>query len=88
MLDLQPVGWFKRKRDENRRGDCLADHEDPAEAAARLEAALERIAQQAHKRNAYVSPPESDVADNARIAARLDALIAQLRDALNAATGP
>jgi len=60
----------------------LADNDDPAEAAQRLEAALERIAQQAHKLGAHVSPSESPPVDSARISARLDALIAHLRDAL------
>jgi len=66
----------------------LAENDDPAEAATRLEAALERIAQNAHKSTPYVPQPESAVADTARITARLDALIAQLRAALGAATGP
>jgi hypothetical protein len=66
----------------------LAENEDPAEAALRLEAALERIAQHAHKSITSVPQPESAAADNARITARLDALIAQLRAALGAATGP
>jgi hypothetical protein len=66
----------------------LAEHEDPADAAARLEAALERIAQQAHKVNRNVPSPESVRADTARISARLDALIAQIRAALDVAVGP
>jgi LPS O-antigen subunit length determinant protein (WzzB/FepE family) len=66
----------------------LAEHDDPAEAAARLEAALERIARQAHKVNRDDPRSESLAADYARISARLDALIAQLRAALDVATGP
>jgi hypothetical protein len=65
----------------------LAEQEDPAEAALRLEAALERIAKHAHKLAAHVSPAESAPAVTAHISARLDALIAQLRHALGTA-GP
>jgi hypothetical protein len=49
----------------------MAETEDPAAVAARLEAALERIARLAAQR---ASPPD--------VAARLDALIAQLRKLL------
>ncbi len=66
----------------------MAENEDPAEAALRLEAALERIARYAHNRDSPVPSPESPGADTARIAARLDALIAQLRAALATAAGP
>ncbi|MDA8253304.1 MAG: hypothetical protein M0Z28_29615 [Rhodospirillales bacterium] len=55
----------------------MAEHEDPAEAAARLEQALERIARLAHPPQPAVPEPET-----ARIAARLDGLIAELRAAL------
>jgi hypothetical protein len=60
----------------------LAENEDPADAASRLEEALERIAR--HAQRPHAVPPG---ADTARIAARLDALIAQLRAALGAASG-
>jgi hypothetical protein len=61
----------------------LAENEDPVDAASRLEEALERIAQHAHR------PPSAPLGtDTARIAARLDTLIAQLRAALGAASGP
>jgi hypothetical protein len=60
----------------------LADDQDPADAAARLEAALERIANAARRPSAG-----SPVVDTVRIAARLDALIAQLRAALSASAG-
>jgi hypothetical protein len=66
----------------------LAENEDPADAASRLEEALERIAQHSHKLNAHRPLPVPHEADTARIAARLDALIAQLRAALGAASGP
>jgi len=59
----------------------LTDDEDTAAAAARLESALERIAQHARRK-----PPEVAMAgesvDTSAIALRLDALIAQLRGAL------
>jgi hypothetical protein len=61
----------------------LAENEDPADAASRLEEALERIAQ--HTQRPLPAPSGMDTA---RIAARLDALIAQLRAALGAASGP
>ncbi len=53
--------------------------EELAEAAARLEAALERIARQAAER-----PPSERIEDPrvARVLARLDALISSLRGAL------
>jgi len=60
----------------------LADEEDPTDAAARLEAALERIAQVA--RRPQIAPQGIDTT---RIAARLDALIAQLRAALGVQAG-
>ena len=59
----------------------MADSEDPTEAALRLEAALERIARLA--RPAAGDQETADEApDIAPIAARLDALIVQLRAAL------
>ncbi len=66
----------------------MAENEDPAEAVLRLEAALERIAQRAHKTGTVFPQPDPAGADTAGITARLDALIAQLRAALGAATGP
>ena len=60
----------------------MADEQDPTDAAVRLEAALERIAQLARRPPA--TPPG---VETVRIAARLDALIAQLRAALGAAAG-
>jgi hypothetical protein len=59
----------------------LAENEDPAEAASRLEVALDRIAQLTNR--PLPAPPGLDTG---RIAARLDALIAQIRAALG--TGP
>ena len=56
----------------------LAEHQDPAEAAVRLEQALERIARAAHA-------PEA--ADTVEIAARLDRLIGELRAALGTTPG-
>lgn len=63
----------------------MADNEDPAESAVRLEAALERIARHTQP---TAAPRASSGAESARLATRLDALIAQLRAALAAATGP
>jgi hypothetical protein len=58
----------------------LADEQDPTDAAARLEAALERIALMARR-----PPAAPQGGDTSRIAVRLDAIIAQLRAALGAA---
>ena len=60
----------------------MADIDDPAEAAIRLEAALERIAALAARPHV----PSGNTAEAARVAARLDSLITQLRAALGAAT--
>jgi hypothetical protein len=60
----------------------LADTEDPAAAASRLEDALDRIAQRMHR-----PPPAPPGLDTTRIATRLDALIAQIRAALGAGPG-
>jgi hypothetical protein len=54
----------------------VAESDDPADAASRLEAALERIARHAR------SQPAAPGVDTTGIAARLDALIAQLRAVL------
>ena len=60
--------------------------EDPEAAAARLEAALERIAQAAER--AEARPADQSVpADAKEIAARLDGLIDRLRTALSNRTG-
>lgn len=56
--------------------------EDPAEAADRLEQALERIAARAAHRPAPGATLPSG-ADAAELAARLDALIARVRTALD-----
>jgi hypothetical protein len=77
--------------------------DDPEAAAARLEAALERIAQHAGSRPHAGAPPDaSDAGSEAgdlpvdvtglapvveEIAARLDGLIDRLRAALNASSG-
>jgi hypothetical protein len=55
----------------------LAPQDDPDDAAARLEDALERIARLAHR-----PQPLAAGSENAEIVARLDGLIAQLRKAL------
>jgi hypothetical protein len=72
--------------------------DDPEDAAARLEAALERIAQHTAARSARPQPAEASApgdltADTAgptppveEIAARLDGLIDRLRAALNASS--
>ena len=57
----------------------MAEHDDPAAAAARLERALERIA-----RAVQAPPPQVDTAE---LAARLDRLIAEMRAALAGAAG-
>ncbi len=57
--------------------DGLAPNDDPDNAAARLEDALERIAQLARR-----PEPLAAAAENVEVAARLDRLIAQLRAAL------
>ncbi len=56
----------------------MADHEEPAAAAQRLEQALERIARAARA----PQPPAAPAVDTAPVAARLDGLIAELRAAL------
>jgi hypothetical protein len=61
----------------------LAQEDDPAEAALRLEQALERIARAARA----APPPQQAAVDTARLAARLDALIAELRAALGGPGG-
>lgn len=59
----------------------MAEPEDEAaEALRRLEAALERIARHATRR-----PAGEPVPERAKLAARLDTLIAQLRAALDGA---
>ncbi len=58
----------------------MSEHHDPAEAAARLERALERIAR-------LTRAPAASEADTAEVAVRLDGLIAELRAALDGAPG-
>ena len=59
----------------------MAEPEDEAaEALRRIEAALERIA-----RHVTGRPAEAPAPERAKLAARLDALIAQLRAALDGA---
>ena len=61
----------------------MAETEDPAVAAARLEEALERIAALADQVAARThEPPGEEPVDAAVVAERLDALIATLRAAL------
>jgi hypothetical protein len=64
----------------------VAQEDDPAEAAARLEQALERIAHLAASRAQAGGHPAAGhpaEPDTAEIAGRLDALIGQLRSALH-----
>lgn len=63
----------------------MADPNDPATAAARLEAALERIAVMVDEVAAGPAPDPAaeDAPDVSEVAARLDALIAKLRTALS-----
>lgn len=77
MLDLAARRWLKQWIVRVGRRVRVAEHDDPAEAAARLEQALERIA-----RNARAPQPPASQANTAEIAARLDGLIAELREAL------
>jgi hypothetical protein len=60
------------------------EDEESAAAAARLEAALERIAQRAQDRlRALEAAPAAANPDTTALAARLDGLIAQLREVLD-----
>jgi hypothetical protein len=65
----------------------LADEEDPAEAAQRLEQALERIARLAQAAHTAGAQPPAEHPGTAEVAARLDTLIAQLRASLDPASG-
>lgn len=58
----------------------MAEHQDPAGTAARLEEALERIARAARA-------PGTPAVDTTGIAARLDRLIGELRAALGTTPG-
>jgi hypothetical protein len=61
----------------------LSHTEDPADATARLQVALDRIARLATRPAAFPGvPPAMAPAQMATVAARLDVLIAQLRAAL------
>ena len=61
----------------------MSHTEDPAQAAARLQVALERIARLAARPvPAQPSVPAAGQAQTAAVAARLDVLIAKLRAAL------
>ncbi len=62
----------------------MANTDNPADAAARLEEALERIAALAGKVRPAPDPvpPQDGMAEAAAVAQRLDALIATLRAAL------
>jgi hypothetical protein len=59
----------------------LSHTEDPADAASRLQAALDRIARLARPAAVQAEAP-AQAAQTAAVAARLDALIEQLRAAL------
>ncbi len=63
-------------------GRDLADTDDPADAAARLEEALDRIAALAEQVAAQRGPNPAVAADPAAVAERLDMVIAKLRAAL------
>ena len=58
----------------------MAPSDDPADAAARLEEALDRIAHLAARRTPQAAPADDAVA--VHIGERLDTLITQLRSAL------
>jgi hypothetical protein len=65
----------------------VTNDEDPADAAARLESALERIAELARRRPPTLATREVAISgesvDTAAIAGRLDTLIARLRGVLD-----
>ncbi len=60
----------------------LADTDDPADAAARLEEALDRIAALAEQIAAQREHAPVTAVDSAAVAERLDMVIAKLRAAL------
>ena len=60
----------------------MTDTDDPADAAARLEEALERIAALAEQVASRPAPAPAMAVDPAALAERLDMLIAKLRTAL------
>jgi hypothetical protein len=59
-----------------------SDSDEPAVAADRLEAALERIAQAAASRDPPLQHDPQPAMDTVEIAARIDGLIDRLREAL------
>ena len=71
----------------------MTEADDPADAAARLEEALERIAALADQvafaraREPLAETAQGEAVDAAHVAERLDALIAKLRTALSARAG-
>lgn len=60
----------------------MTDTDDPADAAARLEVALERIAALAEQAASRHESAPAMAVDTAAVAERLDMLIAKLRTAL------
>jgi len=91
MLDLQAARGLKLKHHAKRWRMAVTASDDPAEAADRLEQALERIAALSAERMTIAAahrPAQAAVlpsgADTGEIAARLDALIARVRNALDA----
>ena len=68
----------------------MAEPDDAAETAARLERALERIAlasRAAAPQGTHSGAPAETRTDRAEVAARLDGLIAELRAALGSTPG-
>jgi hypothetical protein len=65
----------------------VAEQDDPADSAARLEEALERIARLARASREGAGAGDAPGPDIAEISARLDALISQLRAALGPTGG-
>lgn len=67
----------------------MPETDDPAEAASRLEAALERIAALAQRIPSLAEPENAEAppAESVYMAARLDALISHLRAALSLPAG-
>jgi hypothetical protein len=102
MLDVQTIAGFQCKRDCEREGSraMAGETEEPHDAAARLEAALERIAAAAAQRASAGSggpvaapvaaePPAGEAGGPIapEIAVRLDGLIERLRGALAVRAG-
>jgi hypothetical protein len=85
MLDVQASRRLKLKFHWSGRRRDLAEPDDPVEAAARLEGALERIALLAERATAArgAGTDADAIVNEAAVARRLDLLIARLRAVLD-----